>query len=61
MTHVLLVEPAVARWVHFVELGQHGPHGFVREVIHQLLHRHEQEVNTLHQPLPRKIKEMNKA
>jgi hypothetical protein len=34
---VLLVEPAVARRVQLVELGQHGPHGLVGEVVHQLL------------------------
>ena len=40
---LLLVEPAVAGWVHLVELRQHGPHGFVGKVVHQLLHHHEQE------------------
>ena len=34
---LLLVEPTVAWWVQLVELGQYGPHGFVGEVIHQLM------------------------
>jgi hypothetical protein len=34
---LLLVEPTVAWWVQLVQLGQHGPHGFVGEVVHQLL------------------------
>ena len=35
--YCILVKPTVAWWVHLVELGQHGPDGFVGEVVHQLL------------------------
>jgi hypothetical protein len=44
----LLVEPAVAGRVHLVQLGHYGPDGFVGEVIHQLLHKHEQGRGKLH-------------
>jgi hypothetical protein len=48
----LLVEPAVAGRVHLVELGKHGPHGFVGEVVHQLLRacrkKHDEEMVVIH-------------
>jgi hypothetical protein len=37
LVYCILVKPTVAWWVHLVELGQHGPDGFVGEVVHQLL------------------------
>ena len=37
LVYYLLVKPTVTWGVHLVELGQHGPDGFVGEVVHQLL------------------------